>query len=211
MRTVVVPNSATRRVPQPGECRSLRNHSATMTGATASGGLISGAGLCQAVPVGTGTERDRDESGRPHNTRPRDALGRPLPYGTAGVPRVPEDLLLAPAESLAYAQDLLDRGQPFNAHEVLESAWKTGPEAERPLWQGLAQLAVGVTHVRRGNLAGGAALLRRASSRLSEAAPAPYGIDTSGLIAQADALAGDLEAGHEPSPDRLRIRLTGTG
>ncbi len=161
--------------------------------------------------MGIESGRDRDESGRPRNTRPRDALGRPLPYGAPGVPRIPDDLHLAPADSLAYAQDLLDRGQSFNAHEVLESAWKNGPDSERLLWQGLAQLAVGITHVRRGNLAGAAALLRRASSRLASVVPAPYGIDTAGLIAQADALADDLEAGREPSPDRLRISLTGTG
>ena len=68
------------------------------------------------------TERGRDESGRPRNARPRDALGRPLPLGSEGVPRIPDDLVLPPAETLAYAQDLLDRGLAFNAHEVLESA-----------------------------------------------------------------------------------------
>ena len=65
-------------------------------------------------------ERDRDESGRPRSTRPRDALGRPLPQGSDGVPRIPDDLELPPAETLAYAQDLLDKGLAFNAHEVLD-------------------------------------------------------------------------------------------
>ena len=87
-------------------------------------------------------ERDRDESGRPRSDRPRDALGRPLPRGSEGVPRIPDDLELAPAETLAYAQDLLDRGLAFNAHEVLEAAWKNGQDDERKLWQALAQLAV---------------------------------------------------------------------
>src|ERR1700676_5519851 len=107
-------------------------------------------------------ERDRDESGRPRSTRPRDALGRPLPQGSQGVPRIPDDLELPPAETLAYAQDLLDRGMAFNAHEVLEAAWKNGPHDERMLWQGLAQLAVGITHVQRGNVKGAISLLRRA-------------------------------------------------
>jgi uncharacterized protein len=162
--------------------------------------------------VGPDTERDRDDSGRPRNTRPRDALGRPLPYGSPGVPRIPDELHLSPSETLRYAQDLLDRGQPFGAHEVLESAWKDGPAGERPLWQGLAQLAVGVTHVQRGNLAGAAVLLRRASGRLRGAhSPAPHGIDTDGLIARADALADDLEAHRDIAPDRLRIQLVRTG
>ena len=101
--------------------------------------------------MGVMAERDRDDAGRPRSTRPRDALGRPLPYGIEGVPRIPDDLELAPAETLVLAQDLLDRGLAFNAHEVLEAAWKNGPESERMLWQGLAQLAVGITHIQRGN------------------------------------------------------------
>ncbi len=103
-------------------------------------------------PMGT-AGRDRDDSGRPRSTRPRDALGRPLPYGSDGVARIPDDLELTPAETLAYAQELLDqRSGVSRAHEVLEAAWKNGPEHERALWQGLAQLAVGITHVQRGNL-----------------------------------------------------------
>ena len=38
-------------------------------------------------------ERDRDQAGRPRQARPRDALGRPLPYGAAGVEPVPEEPL----------------------------------------------------------------------------------------------------------------------
>jgi predicted metal-dependent hydrolase len=153
-------------------------------------------------------ERDRDESGRPRSARPRDALGRPLPQGSAGVARIPEDLELSPAETLAYAQDLLDQGLAFNAHEVLEAAWKNGPDEEQMLWQGLAQLAVGITHVQRGNSKGAIALLRRASARLAQDdAPAPYGIDSAGLINYADALIDALAAGAEITPDRLRPRL----
>lgn len=160
--------------------------------------------------MGSDSERDRDDTGRPRSTRPRDALGRPLPYGSAGVPRIPDDLRLPPAETLRYAQELLDRGQAFGAHEVLESAWKDGPEHERALWQGLAQLAVGITHVQRGNRSGAAALLRRASGRLRLIGlPVPYGIDTAGLIGHADALAADLDGGRDIAPDRLRIRLVG--
>ncbi|MGK2868595.1 MAG: DUF309 domain-containing protein [Mycobacterium sp.] len=157
-------------------------------------------------------ERDRDDTGRPRNTRPRDALGRPLPYGSPGVARIPDELHLSPTETLRYAQDLLDRGQAFSAHEVLESAWKDGPETERALWQGLAQLAVGLTHVQRGNLAGAAVLLRRAAGRLRLVdAPAAYGVDTAGLITVADALAEDLEAHRAIAGEQLRIRLAGTG
>src|SRR6185312_7856514 len=153
-------------------------------------------------------ERDRDEFGRPRSTRPRDALGRPLRQGSEGVARIPDDLALPPAETLAYAQDLLDRGLAFNAHEVLEAAWKNGPDDERMLWQGLAQLAVGITHDQRGNNTGAITLLRRASARLAhDDRVAPYGIDAAKLVDYADALIDDLAAGAEITPKRLRPRL----
>jgi uncharacterized protein len=153
-------------------------------------------------------ERDRDESGRPRSARPRDALGRPLRRGGEGVAGIPDDLALPPAETLAYAQDLLDRGLAFNAHEVLEAAWKNGPDDERMLWQGLAQLAVGITHVQRGNVTGAITLLRRASARLAhDDRVAPYAIDAANLVDYADALIDDLAAGAKITPKRLRPRL----
>jgi hypothetical protein len=154
-------------------------------------------------------ERARDESGRPRSARPRDALGRPLPPGSDGIPRIPDDLDLPPAETLSYAQDLLDRGLAFNAHEVLEGAWKNGPDEERTLWQGLAQLAVGITHVQRGNTAGALTVLRRASSRLAgDAALAPHGIDAAGLADYAETLIDDLASGTEITARSLSPRLT---
>ncbi|MEV3962985.1 DUF309 domain-containing protein [Nocardia sp. NPDC050193] len=148
-------------------------------------------------------ERDRDEQGRATNARPRDRLGRPLPPGSPGVPRIPDDLDLAPAAALDYAQQLLDQGLAFNAHEVLESVWKNGPDAERMLWQGLAQYAVGLTHIQRGNPKGARTLLERAVGRLRTFDPAaagypagelPYDLDGPGLIAHAETLLTELAA-----------------
>lgn len=116
--------------------------------------------------------------------------------------------MLAPAETLAYAQDLLDRGLAFNAHEVLEAAWKNGPANEQAMWQGLTQLAVGITHVQRGNLKGATTLLRRASAHLAnQGRPAPHAIDVAGLVDYADALISDLAAGVDVTASRLRPRL----
>ncbi|MPY41740.1 DUF309 domain-containing protein, partial [Streptomyces phyllanthi] len=88
--------------------------------------------------------RDRDAEGRARNARPRDGLGRPLPYGVRGVERQPEGVVRGPEDTVAEAQALLDAGKPFHAHEVFEDAWKSGPDEERALWRGLAQLAVGL-------------------------------------------------------------------
>ncbi|WP_127781989.1 DUF309 domain-containing protein [Rhodococcus sp. X156] len=140
--------------------------------------------------------RDRDEEGRARNARPRDGLGRPLPYGTAGVERAPEGLHRTPEQTLAEAQELLDAGMPFHAHEVLEDAWKLAPEPERALWRGLAQLAVGHTHCLRGNVRGAQALLTRAADVLAEQpAPGPHGVDVAGLVAWARELSAALPGG----------------
>ena len=97
---------------------------------------------------------------------------------------MPDDLSLPPAEALALAQRLLDEGRPFHAHEVLEASWKQAPAAERELWRGLAQVAVGLTHVQRGNGRGAVALLRRGAVRVSGyAAAPPHGIDAAGIAA----------------------------
>lgn len=153
-------------------------------------------------------ERDRDEDGRARNSRPRDALGRPLPPGSDGVERIPDDLDLPPAETLTYAQDLLDRGLAFNAHEVLEAAWKNGPQSERELWQGLAQLAVGITHIQRGNVKGALTLLRRAELRLAnEGDTPPHDIDGPGLVRYATEILAKLENGAEVDLTQLRPRL----
>jgi hypothetical protein len=159
-----------------------------------------------SVPAGqTGrvtSARDRDDEGRARNARPRDALGRPLPYGAVGEERAPEGVVPTPDASLAEAQALLDAGRPFHAHEVLEDAWKSAPEPERELWRGLAQLAVGLTHALRGNARGAATLLERGAGNIRgyTAAP-PHGIDVAGLVRWAEAAAG---AGPDVAPPRLR-------
>lgn len=134
-------------------------------------------------------DRDRDVSGRPRQSRPRDALGRPLPYGAQGVEPVSEEPL-PPLETIAEATRLLAEGRPFSAHEVFEARWKDGPDPERPLWQGLAQLCVGITHARRGNAAGAARLLERGSRRLDDyrRTDGPtYGLDLDAWVGQAQA------------------------
>ena len=130
-------------------------------------------------------ERDRDPAGRPRQARPRDALGRPLPYGVTGVEPVSEEPL-PPAETLDAARSLVHEGRPFAAHEVLEARWKAGPSEERDLWQGLAQICVGLTHAARGNSLGAARLVERGVARLEEydAGPGPtYGLDLSAVVA----------------------------
>ncbi len=121
--------------------------------------------------------------------------------------RIPDDFVLPPEPALLEAQRLLDAGMPFHAHEVLEGTWKAAPPEERDLWQGLAQLAVGLTHVLRGNPAGATTLLRRGRDRIGAYASAPpYAIDIAGLLSWAEGLLTALAAGDDftPAPPRLR-------
>jgi uncharacterized protein len=152
--------------------------------------------------------RDRDPAGRPRNARPRDGLGRPLDRAGgpgSGADRIPDDLVITGAEAAALADRLLRDGRPFHAHEVLEAAWKSGPASERDLWQGLAQIAVGLTHARRGNARGAVALLSRGAERVrgyqdgagSQRAvgqPAsPFGMNVAMFLTAADDLAARIE------------------
>jgi hypothetical protein len=153
--------------------------------------------------------RDRDLAGRPRNARPRDALGRPLPRGAEGEPQLPDQPALDPDAALDLAQQLIDSGRAFSAHEVLEAAWKAAPPAERQLWQGLAQLAVGLTHAERGNASGAAALLRRGGQRVAGYSGAPHRIDAAGLARWATGLSDVIE--HDgleaATPAALRLSL----
>lgn len=131
------------------------------------------------------SDRDRDAAGRPRQARPRDELGRPLPYGSSGVEPVPEQAL-PPQETVRVARDLVAAGRPFAAHEVLEARWKAGPKDEAELWQGLAQLCVGLTHRARGNEIGADRLLTRGAERIRSylATGGPtYGLDLPAVLA----------------------------
>ncbi|MPZ66757.1 MAG: DUF309 domain-containing protein [Pseudonocardiaceae bacterium] len=159
------------------------------------------------------SKRDRDPQGRPRNARPRDSAGRPLPRGAEGLEQPPEDdAAPEPREALREAQQLLDTGYPFHAHEVLEAAWKASSAPERDMWQGLAQLAVGLTHAQRGNATGAAALLRRGAERIgTRATDPPHGLDLAGLVQHAVTLAERIERDGLDglSADDLIVRLRG--
>lgn len=110
--------------------------------------------------------------------RPRDRLGRPLPWDATGYPTVPIRADISAEDAIAEARTYLDKGLPFHAHEVLEMRWRCCPPDERDLWRTLAQAAAGVTHEARGNPVGAQRLHARASATLAAyAGPLPAGLD----------------------------------
>ncbi|HET7723026.1 MAG TPA: DUF309 domain-containing protein [Propionibacteriaceae bacterium] len=142
--------------------------------------------------------RDRDPAGRPRQARPRDSLGRPLAYGAEGVEPVSEEPLPA-VDTLRVARQLVDEGRAFAAHEVLEARWKSAPDEERDLWQGLAQLCVALTHAARGNGVGALRLLERGTGRLGTYAAKggpTYGLDLAAVVACARDRVADDGDGH---------------
>jgi uncharacterized protein len=97
--------------------------------------------------------------------------------------------VITPAEAAALGGQLLAEGRPFHAHEVFEAAWKSEPGPGRELWRGLAQIAVGLTHARRGNADGAVALLRRGASEVAAFAGTPVDVDAEFVAGQAAAVA----------------------
>jgi len=84
-----------------------------------------------------------------------------------------------------------DRGDFFEAHELLEPAWMgTDEPAERDLLQGLIKLAAAFVHGVRGNPLGIARNLTGARERLAAAVGSPAaaasGIDVATLVAAID-------------------------
>lgn len=164
-----------------------------------------------STSAGQRGDRDRDEEGRARNARPRDGLGRPLPYDASGFERQPEGVERTPEQALAEGQRLLDEGKPFHAHEVFEDAWKLSEGSHRVMWRAMAQLAVGVTHAARGNRTGAVSLLRRAADGLEPySGDPPHGMDIAGVVRWARTALQDIDTSAagpvELAPPRLRSR-----
>ena len=138
--------------------------------------------------------RDRNAEGRPENSRPRDATGKPLPRDAGPSWRerlraADEARALPKEEAIAEAERLVLDGQPFYAHEVLEGPWHLAEPAERAFWQGLAQVAVGLTHVQRGNATGARSLLLSGAEKLEPYEDGHEGVAVSRVVREARALA----------------------
>jgi uncharacterized protein len=147
--------------------------------------------------------RDRRDDGRPEQARPRDRTGRPLPYGTTGVP-VTEDH--APAdveEALTLGVWLWDEQRFFEAHECLEHVWHAAPVGDARFWQGVIQLAVAGVHLQRDNPAGARTLLARVVERLVAYPAVHRGVDVAGALATGRRLLERLEAGATPAADSI--------
>jgi hypothetical protein len=148
--------------------------------------------------------RDRDTAGRPRNARPRDELGRPLPRGAVGTPL--EQTEPDPATALDRGLAEFNAGRFFQAHEIWEEGWHPAPEPERDFWQGLIQVAVGLTHRQRGNPKGAVTLLHRGARKLRRYGERHAGIPVQTIADFADDAAARIETHGAGAPiEVLRI------
>ncbi len=139
--------------------------------------------------------------------RGRDLLGRPVPVGSPDALPDVVDAARTPSQALALAQELLEQDRAFSAHEVLEAAWKAAPVPDRGLWQGLAQVCVGATHLQRGNAVGAVRLLRRGAQTLDGRAAevAAWALRLADEVAGGAVGAGTVPAPWSGAGGRLRL------
>jgi predicted metal-dependent hydrolase len=94
-----------------------------------------------------------------------------------------------PPTELGEFLRLYAAGRFFDAHEVLEAAWRRSEEPRMRFLQGLIQWAVAFEHHRRGNAHGARVLLERAWSRLGDAPDDAMGLDLRAVRSAHPALA----------------------
>ena len=93
-----------------------------------------------------------------------------------------------------------NRGEFYEQHETLETAWRAEPRPVRGLYQAILQIGVACYHLERGNRTGALRLLERGLRKLRPFAPACMGIDIVRLIADAERLQGQIQS---VGPDHL--------
>ena len=128
--------------------------------------------------------------------RPRDRLGRPLPWDATAELRLPDFDARTLQENDEAARAYVQQGVWFGAHEAWETAWKqargTGDEE---LFKGLSQMGAGYVHLLRGNAHGAITLLERAVRRVRTYPDGHRGLATAAIAEHLQAHADALREG----------------
>ena len=85
--------------------------------------------------------------------------------------------------------DLIEGGDYFEAHEVLEDVWRAADRAERDFFQGLVHVAVAWYQAGRGREVACRSQLAKAERRLTPYRPTHRGLDVADVLAQVRAAA----------------------
>jgi uncharacterized protein len=97
--------------------------------------------------------------------------------------------------ALSAGLELVRRGEYFEAHEELETAWQSAEASERDFCQGLVHVAVAWYQAGRGKRTGCERQLEKARRRLVPYAPMHRGVDISAVLAQVNLAAERVTAG----------------
>ena len=100
--------------------------------------------------------------------------------------------------------ELFNRGEFFEAHEVVEDLWNETTGPEREFLKGFIQAAVALEHHRRGNLNGLRSVGTTAAGYLRRAGPAAGGLDVAGLLRDLEEFRTRVERGESPPRPRAR-------
>ncbi|HET6771524.1 MAG TPA: DUF309 domain-containing protein [Actinomycetota bacterium] len=151
-----------------------------------------------------GSEEGRRVPGQ-KTKRPRDELGRPLPWGEENRLELEDFDSLPIEENHRLGRDHFNEGRFFQAHEAWETAWKQSKgTGDEEFFKGLSQLGAGYVHYRRGNAHGTFTLIRRGIRRITQYGPRHQGIDVASVAEAARSQANEVEAAaraNEPLPD----------
>ncbi|MDQ4108908.1 MAG: DUF309 domain-containing protein [Actinomycetota bacterium] len=146
-------------------------------------------------------EDAKGKTGKPTETRnkperPRDRLGRPLPWQAEGELALEDFDSLSLDENHELGKAHAHAGRWFPAHEAWETAWKQARDTdEAELFKGLSQMGAGYVHLFRGNAHGASSLLRRAARRISGYEDGTFGVRTRTLAERLDADADAVDRG----------------
>ncbi len=86
----------------------------------------------------------------------------------------------------------------YACHDCLESIWNDAPIRDRPFYQGLLQIAVGLYHWQNANYRGAMSLIGSGISNLRHFQPAHCQIDVSSLIQSCHAIYQQLPQQQPP-------------
>lgn len=98
-----------------------------------------------------------------------------------------------------------NRGEFFEQHETLETAWRAESRPVRGLYQGILQVGLACYQIERDNLPGMHKMFARGLRRLRQFEPECLGVDVAQLIADAERVRDEarrLGPGRLPELDR---------
>ncbi|MEY3299743.1 MAG: hypothetical protein RLZZ597_3003 [Cyanobacteriota bacterium] len=94
------------------------------------------------------------------------------------MPEIPTSVDVA----LHQGIDLFNRGAYYDCHDVLEALWMEANPTDKPFYQGMLQIAVGLYHLANGNWRGATILLGEGVNRLRPFEPSYYGVAVADLV-----------------------------